>query len=183
MKRFSQKVTGAVWLLAVLAVSGCDKIADGSRAAESVTRNSFEDSISAWTDLFTYHPPRPDALPQTRYCYQLQSDIVCFDSEQRGQTAKLVGYQDGENISWVQPGGGSLGVSGGEAIALRPEPPPRAVRAPVVDAIIKNSQDVSRSVNAAANEIYTGPVSGNASAGSSSISVTDLKPSSVHKDN
>jgi hypothetical protein len=50
----------------------------------------------------------------------MQTDVVCYDSEQPQLTAKLIGYQDGEQISWVQPGGGSLGASGGEPMALRP---------------------------------------------------------------
>jgi hypothetical protein len=106
----------------MLGLTGCDKLADTSRAAQSVTKAAFEDTKSSWRDFFMYHPPMPDPLPQTRYCYQMQSDVVCYDGEQAGLTSKMVGYQDGENISWVQPGGGSLGASGGEPIALRPIP-------------------------------------------------------------
>lgn len=106
----------------MLGTTGCDKLADTSRAAQSVTKAAFEDTKSSWRDFFMYHPPMPDPLPQTRYCYQMQSDVVCYDSEQTALTSKMVGYQDGENISWVQPGGGSLGASGGDPIALRPIP-------------------------------------------------------------
>jgi hypothetical protein len=166
----------ASWML-----SGCDKLADGSRAAESVTRNAFEDTKSTWADLFTYHPPQPDALPQTRYCYQLQSDIVCYDNQQTNLTAKLVGYQDGENISWVQPGGGSLGASGGEPVALRPAPPPRPIHSPVVDAVISSSQQLSRSVKQATNEIYTGPVSTGSFNSAGEIKVQNLRPGTVEK--
>ncbi len=104
----------------VIALSGCDKIANTSRAAQSVSMRAFNDTKSSWRDFFTYHPPVPEPMPQTRYCYQMQSDIVCYDSEQPRLTAKLLGYQDGDKLSWVQPGGGALGVSGGEPVALRP---------------------------------------------------------------
>ncbi|MBX9726920.1 MAG: hypothetical protein K2X09_06610 [Rickettsiales bacterium] len=166
--------------LVSLVMSGCDKLVDGSRAAESITRNAFDDSVSTWSDLFTYHPRQPDSLPQTRYCYQLQSDIVCYDNQQTTLTAKLVGYQDGENLSWVQPGGGSLGASGGEPIALRPVVV-RPVHAPTVDAVISNSQQFSRSVKQATNDIYTGPVSTGSFSSSSHIGVKDLTPNTAKR--
>lgn len=109
-------------VMSTMLVAACDKVAGVSRAAQETTRNTFNDTKSSWRDFFTYHPPEPDPLPQTRYCYQMQSDVVCYDSEQRTLTSKLVGFQDGETISWVQPGGGSLGASGGEPVALRPVP-------------------------------------------------------------
>ena len=122
MNRLKQHVPLAVLLATTMLVAACDKVAGVSRAAQETTRNTFNDTKSSWRDFFTYHPPEPDPLPQTRYCYQMQSDVVCYDSEQRTLTSKLIGFQDGETISWVQPGGGSLGASGGEPIALRPVP-------------------------------------------------------------
>ncbi len=98
----------------LIGLTGCDKAVDGSNAAASVTSKAFNDTKETWTDLFTYHPKKPPQGPQTRYCYQLQTDIVCYDSVQPNSTSKLVGYQDGNQISWVQPGGGSLGASGGD---------------------------------------------------------------------
>ncbi len=115
-------ITSLVLLMVMVATGGCDKLTDSSRAVQSVTKNAFLDTKSSWRDFFTYHPELPDALPQTRYCYQMQSDVVCYDEQQRQLTSKLVGYQDGDNISWVQPGGGSLGASGGEPVSLRPLP-------------------------------------------------------------
>ena len=120
MVRPARMTVISLLLISAMMAAGCDRVADTSRAAQSVTKRAFEDSKASWGDFFTYHSPTTDPLPQTRYCYQMQSDVVCYDSEQRIQTSKLVGYQDGENISWVQPGGGSLGASGGSAIALRP---------------------------------------------------------------
>lgn len=104
----------AVCLLALLAAAGCDKMVQSSNTAVSVTERAFNDTKSSWLSFFTYHPEKPAPGPQTRYCYQLQSDVVCYDSIQYASTSKLLGYQDGEKISWVQPGGGSLGVSGGD---------------------------------------------------------------------
>ncbi len=157
----------AALALMLMAMTGCNKVADTSRAAESVTRNVFTDTSSSWVDFFTYNPPREENLPQTRYCYGMLNDIVCYDSEQPRLTSKLVGYQDGEKLSWVQPGGGSLGVSGGEAIALRPAPPPRPIHAPIVDGIIRGAKNATTAVKRASadfsadadsGDIYTGPI-------------------------
>ena len=123
MEKFTRIGSAALVLFALVSLAACDKVAQTSKSVQSITEHAFNDTKNSWASFFTYHPPQPDPLPQTRYCYQLQSDIVCYDSEQHTQTSKLVGYQDGENISWVQPGGGSLGVSGGDAIALRPARP------------------------------------------------------------
>jgi hypothetical protein len=119
-----RRVVGAAILAMVLMpmLAACDRVANSTRAVQEVTKQAFHNAKDSWTDFLTYHPPLPDPLPQTRYCYQMQSDIVCYDSEQTQLTSKLVGFQDGETISWVQPGGGSLGASGGGPVALRPIP-------------------------------------------------------------
>ena len=103
----------------LVTTAACDNMEQSSRNAAAITKKTFNKSVSFWDDVFTYHPKQADNAPQTRYCYQMQSDVVCYDSVQTSSTAKLIGYQDGENLSWVQPGGGSLGVSGGEPVALR----------------------------------------------------------------
>ncbi len=103
-------------MLVAATLTGCQKTVDRSREAAAITKRTVHDAASFWKDVFTYTPD-VDQAPQTRYCYQMQSDIVCYDSLQAHATSKLVGYQDGEQISWVQPGGGSLGVSGGEPVA------------------------------------------------------------------
>lgn len=104
--------------LALAMLSACTPAAESAQQAGVTTRTAMQDNQAAWRDLFTYRPKdtRPQ-LPQTRYCYQMQADIVCYDSPQSGMTAKMIGYQDGNSISWIQPGGGSLGVSGGEPTA------------------------------------------------------------------
>ena len=120
MKRCSSVLRLSLWVAVAVCLSGCDALVDRSRASASLTQRAFTDATSAWGDLITYHPPQPPAKPQTRYCYKMSSDIVCYDSVQPGMTAKLVGYQDDEKISWIQPGGGSLGASGGNPVALSP---------------------------------------------------------------
>lgn len=182
MKNTLQLNSFVALLASVMALTACDKVVDTSRAAQSVTQAAFDDTKSSWRDFFMYHPPIPEPLPQTRYCYQMQSDVVCYDSEQRQLTSKLVGYQDGENISWVQPGGGSLGASGGEPIALRPLPvKPTRVAAqqsyrvdessidtgPVDGAVMRSinreawrydeSSDVYRNTTGATSEIISSP--------------------------
>ena len=160
-------------VMLMLTATGCDKIANSSRAAQDVTRHAFEDTKSSWRDFFMYHPPVPDALPQTRYCYQMLTDVVCYDSEQPSLTSKLVGYQDGENIAWVQPGGGSLGASGGPPVALRPLTKREESRA-------STSSSYRADTQRASDEIYTGPVGtsggGSVVSNSGQISVNVLPP-------
>ena len=112
-------ITWGLMALLSVGVAACDKVDQGSRNAAAITKKTINNSVSFWDDVFTYHSKQADNAPQTRYCYQMQSDVVCYDSVQPRATAKLVGYQDGEHVSWVQPGGGSLGVSGGEPVAMR----------------------------------------------------------------
>lgn len=101
-------------------LSACDAFVDHTRAEASITQKALGDARGYWEDVFTYHPPQPAQQPQTRYCYKMSSDIVCYDSVQPGLTSKLYGYQDGAQMSWIQPGGGSLGASGGNPVALQP---------------------------------------------------------------
>jgi hypothetical protein len=102
---------------ALLALSACGPMAEDMQMTGDGVRQMSNDTQDAWRNVFTYHPRPKPQLPQTRYCYHTQSDIVCYDSPQNNQTAKLVGYQDGSSISWFQPGGGSVGASGGEPTA------------------------------------------------------------------
>lgn len=178
MKTVITRSCSALLLVQILAgLSGCDKMVDTSKAVQETTMRAFNDTKSSWKDFFTYHPPQPDPLPQTRYCYQLQSDIVCYDSEQTTLTSKLIGYQDGENISWVQPGGGSLGASGGPAVALRP-----AVN---VQAQMQQQTTMAQSGAYTGGMIDTGPVATNAGpsnatsgtvSANTGINVTNLPP-------
>lgn len=106
-------------LASVLLLAACDPAAHGSNRAADATQRAFHDTTNKWKGLFSYNPQKvPPQAPQSRYCYGIQADIICFDSPQPNMTAKLVGYQDGANISAFQPGGGSLGVSGGEPTAM-----------------------------------------------------------------
>lgn len=106
-------------LAPLMLVNACDPAAHGSNRAADATQRAFHDTTEKWKGLFSYNPQKvPPQAPQSRYCYSIQADIVCYDSPQPNMTAKLSGYQDGANISSFQPGGGSLGVSGGEPTAM-----------------------------------------------------------------
>lgn len=103
---------------ALCSVAACENFGEAQRQAADSSKRMVYETKNKWRDLFTYNPaPVSDPLPQTRYCYKTQTDTVCYDSPQPNMTAKLIGYQDGANISAYQPGGGSLGVSGGEPTA------------------------------------------------------------------
>ena len=120
MHSFVRSVCVGSLAMMLLSLAACDSVVDSSNAAASVTSRVFSDTTSTWIDAFTYHPKRGPQAPQTRYCYRMMTDIVCYDSLQPGLTAKLVGYQDGTHLSWVQPGGGSLGASGGDPVSFKP---------------------------------------------------------------
>ncbi|OYW14157.1 MAG: hypothetical protein B7X02_00715 [Rhodospirillales bacterium 12-54-5] len=104
-----------LWILVgLMAATACTPMAEGVQKMGDNSKKMIYDTKNSWSDLFTYAPKASTPqLPQTRYCYRTLSDVVCYDSVQPTLTSHLDGYQDGENISWVQPGGGSLGVSGG----------------------------------------------------------------------
>ena len=117
MNEITRRVVAATALL--LSLAACNKAVEGANARGQIATQMFDDATRSWGELFTYRPPVPPQSPQTRYCYQMQSDVVCYDSVQPQLTSKLVGYQDGNQISWVQPGGGSLGASGGQPMVTR----------------------------------------------------------------
>lgn len=127
LNRYS--LVGYLLVVAVMLLGACTKLVDGSQKTAEISKEMIDDTERAWKDVFTYRRPKPVQQPQTRYCYTTMSDIVCYDSAQPTLTSHLVGYQDGKNISWVQPGGGSLGVSGGPPVVMAeavppPSPPP-----------------------------------------------------------
>lgn len=130
-----RRILPMIVLLAPLVA--CDEIRDTSDLAADSTKRTIYDAKERWKDLLTYRPrhmaQRP--LPQTRYCYRMQSDIVCYDAPQQGITAPLVGYQDGPTISWYKPGGGSMGFSAppapvAQAVTMQPVVSSAATTAP-----------------------------------------------------
>ena len=118
--RANSLLSASLGIVALVNLTACDAMVDRSKASASVTSRAFSDATQVWTDVFTYHPPKPPQKPQTRYCYKQSTDIVCYDSVQPQLTSRLFGYQDGDQMSWIQPGGGSLGASGGNPVALQP---------------------------------------------------------------
>lgn len=104
-------------LMLGLLLAACQPITETTTSAMDATKRSVDTTQAKWKSLFSYKEPKPAQLPQSRYCYQMSSDVVCYDSPQSGMTAVLRGYQDGPAMSGFQPGGGSLGVSGGEPTA------------------------------------------------------------------
>jgi hypothetical protein len=97
----------------------CDEISDSSRVASTSAKRVVHDTKEQWKDLLTYSPSKPiTPLPQTRYCYRMQADVVCYDSAQTTLASPLVGYQDGDNYSFYQPGGGSVGYSDGKPTSI-----------------------------------------------------------------
>jgi hypothetical protein len=136
------KLLCATALLTSLAA--CDAVKDASDHAADNSKRVIYDAKDRWKNLLTYHPtekPQPQ-LPQTRYCYRMQSDIVCYDSAQAGLTAPMVGYQDGANIAWYQPGGGSTGYSGGAATTRYRPPSASNVLVPVETPTVEPAEKI-----------------------------------------
>jgi hypothetical protein len=155
-------------LCMAVALTACDAARDSSNEAARVSKTVVDDTRNAWRDLFTYHSPVSDQDPQTRFCYQMQSDVVCYDTPQTHMTSKLVGYQDGEHISFIQHGGGSLGVSTAQSQVFA-APPMLDNAAPY--------EDVSSS-----DDIYVGDTSAPAATGDCVNGPFDCKESSYVKD-
>ena len=109
----------ALMALLLLPIAACDEVSDTSKVASHSAKTVLHDTKEHWKDLLTYSPRKPiSPVPQTRYCYRMQADVVCYDSAQNTMASPLVGYQDGENISFFQPGGGSVGYSDGKATSI-----------------------------------------------------------------
>ena len=86
----------SAFILLALSVSACSQVGDGLRFAVNNVNDLRRDAAIAWNDLENYRAPAEVApQPQLRYCYKMQSDIVCYDAPQPNSTAPLVGVQEG----------------------------------------------------------------------------------------
>lgn len=111
LRAFSRPTCLAPALILVVSLTACDTVNNTTQAAASSTREWSDNTQRVFSGFFTLTPKPVPQLPQTRYCYQMQSDIVCYDLPQPGMTARLFGYQEGDQISFFKQGGGSLGFS------------------------------------------------------------------------
>lgn len=129
-----------LWAMAmmVLALTACDATRDTSQSAANVSKQMIDETANSWRDLFTFRPRPGPQDPQTRFCYQMQSDIVCYDTPQTHMTSKLIGYQDGDNISYIQKGGGSMGVSVPQSRVFTATSPYADEAAPVGDVMMQD---------------------------------------------
>jgi len=130
----------------VLALAACTQAQNTSNEAARVSKDVVDDTRNAWRDLFTYRKPRQPQEPQTRYCYQMQSDIACYDMQQTNMTSKLVGYQDGQNISYIRQGGGAFGMSSVQSeihVPLSPYPEATTVISSDMGAPMQTGNDIA----------------------------------------
>lgn len=73
----------------------CTPFVDGVKTASRASQRNAHSAGIKWGELFTYNPPPSEPqLPQTRFCYKMASDVVCYDSPQP-ITSPLTGYQIG----------------------------------------------------------------------------------------
>lgn len=145
-RAFSRPTCLALALILGGSLSACDAVNNTTQSAASSTRKWSDNTQRVFSGFFTLTPEPVPQLPQTRYCYQMQSDIVCYDVAQPGMTARLFGYQDGDQISFFRQGGGSLGFSaprimdmsgvdlGGADITSQPITTPASPSAQCIDA-------------------------------------------------
>ena len=88
-------------------VSACAQVGDGLRYAVHNVNDFRTDAVTAWHDFKNFRtPPEMAPQPQLRYCYEMRSDIVCYDAPQTNTTSPLVGVQEGvpgRQIAGVEP--------------------------------------------------------------------------------
>jgi hypothetical protein len=101
----------ALALMLAAGLSACQAVDNTTQAAASSTKQWADNTRRSFAGFFVLSPKPNPQLPQTRYCYQMQTDIVCYDVPQPNMTARLSGYQNGDQISFIRNGGGSLGFS------------------------------------------------------------------------
>ena len=104
---------GALLLALVLATSlaACDQVNNTAQAVAKSSKEVVDNTRRGFAGFWTLTPKPQPQLPQTRFCYQMNSDIVCYDEPQPRNIARLFGYQEGNNMSFIRQGGGSLGFS------------------------------------------------------------------------
>lgn len=98
-------------LMLATSLSACQAVDNTTQAASISTKEWTDNTRRSFAGFFVLSPKPKPQLPQTRYCYQMQTDIVCYDVPQPNMTARLSGYQNGDQVSFIKNGGGSLGFS------------------------------------------------------------------------
>lgn len=116
----------ALALILATGLTACDQVNNTSQALSVSSKQVVDNTRREFSGFWQLSPKPQPQLPQTRYCYQMQSDIVCYDTPQPNNIARLSGYQEGENMSFNRNGGGSLGFSASlpqeqEVSAMYPE--------------------------------------------------------------
>lgn len=92
------------WLsLLMIALAGCTPLVEGAKHSAKTLEQARDETAASWTQLFIYNP-KPDVpqAPSTRFCYQFQTDIVCYDAPQPQLTAKLVGAQNAQGSMVIE---------------------------------------------------------------------------------
>lgn len=93
------------WLLFILMMgaAGCTPLVEGAKHSAKTLEQARDETAASWTRLLTYNPePNVPQAPSTRFCYQFQADIVCYDAPQPQLTAKLVGAQNAQGSMIIQ---------------------------------------------------------------------------------
>jgi hypothetical protein len=79
----------------VLMASGCQSLLDASDSARGNLRQGYIDTSNAWSRVFAVrdnrYPERP--LPDTRYCYKTDTDVLCYSDPLPGEDHRLVAAQ------------------------------------------------------------------------------------------
>lgn len=95
--------TASLLSMIVISATGCTPLVEGAKHTAKTLEQARDETAESWTRLFTYHPtPTVEQPPSTRFCYQFQTDIVCYDAPQPQLTAKLVGAQNAQGSLLIQ---------------------------------------------------------------------------------
>ena len=72
----------------LLLLTSCQDISD----ARAATSERISDKIYEWVNGEKSPVPEPNIL-ESRYCYEVQADVLCYDTPQLGKEDQFVGSQ------------------------------------------------------------------------------------------
>ncbi len=89
-------------LFLTMSLSACDQMNENVGRASDDVKQAYDGTRLKLSDWFyrrnaSYAPERP--YQPARYCYRVQSDILCYDKPQEELRTRLVGYQGDDAIA------------------------------------------------------------------------------------
>ncbi len=122
-------------LIVLIAVSACDAAEDSANKGGSMLKANYDTTrkhLSKWIYRWegnAEEAPPPKVLANA-YCYQVQTDILCYEQPRMDMGTRLVAYQGSTAYppGYAQPS--QMNVSVSDAIVSYDVPPPFAKASP-----------------------------------------------------